>query len=230
MRVFLPPGNKLGIRLSSDLAVEEINDNSVTVGKVNRGDRIRSINETNLQQLSTEKLSEYLAELQGEVTLVVRRGSQTPVAPVIKVEESEEQPPPPATRRSKMRRTGAVMPEPSGKEETLSQPSSHISVPKPRVQQPPASQLRAQFETTGHRLSFTPESPSHKPTHAPLQPSRTIDFGELPQWRAPRPVVTLHNYSNGEQTVDKLHTQGMQVSISENVMLIAQSIIIRYSY
>ena len=215
MNVSVSPGNHLGLSLSNDHVVTAINDNSPLNGKVSSGDHVSFINGISLQQFTGEKLLEFIKELHGEVTLTIGREAVPPTPPTITVDESET---PAHMRRTRMRRIAV----------TTNDPATGPAVGEGAASQakhPSANQLRTQFESSGHRLSFTPEAPVAK--HPPIQASRTIDFGELPQWRGStnRPVVTLHNYTTGEQTVDKLHTEEGQViplsyGISTNLLAI----------
>lgn len=208
MNVFVSPGNHIGLSLSNDHVVTDINDNSPLVGKISRGDHVTFINGTSLQQFTGETLLEFIKELHGEVTLTIGRETTAPAPPTITVDESET--PSHDMRRTRMRRIAVITNEP-GTGPVIGGPAPAPGEGSPgRTKQHTANQLRAQFEASGHRLSFTPEAPVAK--HPPIQASRTIDFGELPQWRKTnQPVVTLHNYINGEQTVDKLHTEEGQV-------------------
>lgn len=213
VRVVVAAGEKLGLGLAGNQTVMQIGEDSVLAGKVNLGDSVLSINGQDLQKLSGEQLVEYMSQLQGDILLVVKRVARFAAPPDIRVDLTPEQ-----RRRKMMRRTGAVSQGPGGAREE-SQPHTMVHKPpaQPELKKPEHKRpmhLKSPLESIGKRLSFTPERehPARKPF--PMQPSKTIDFGDLPQWRA-RPVITLHNYSSGEQTVDKLHTQGMQVSVWE---------------
>lgn len=236
VRAKLEPGDQLGLGLSNSQTVVKVHEEGALLGKVEVGDCVLSINGQDLQQLSREQLVEYMTQLQGDVVVTVRRPAKT--TPVIMVETATPEHTA-GSRPQRLRKRGVVgtdtsqdkhplqlkqipeqqkqvseqqeeTPEQSPEEHKQAQLQSnqYKQVEQPKLKMHPASLLRTQFGEPGKRLSFTPQQPPRK--QVPMQPSKTIDFGELPQWRA-RPVITLHNYATGEQTVDRLHTQGGQV-------------------
>ena len=238
VRANLGPGEQLGLGLSNSQTVVKVHDEGALAGKIEVGDCVLAINGQDLQQLSREQLVEYMTQLQGEIVVSVRRPAKS--TPVITVETATPEHTA-SSRPQKLRRRGVVgtdtsqdthplhlkqipeqqkqLPEQQNetpehfpdehKQELNQQESNQHELPEqPKRIMHPASLLRTQFGESGKRLSFTPQQPPRR--NVPMQPSKTIDFGELPQWRA-RPVITLHNYSTGEQTVDRLHTQGGQV-------------------
>ena len=218
VNVFVSPGNHIGISLSNQHVVTAINDNSPLVGKISQGDHVTYVNGIDLHQFTGQKLLEFIKELHGEVTLTISRETVAPAPPTITVDESDSTPA--HIRRTRMRRIAVTTNEPGTGPVTggpvTGGPAPGEGVPGLQSKLSSANQLRAQFEASGHRLSFTPEAPVAK--HPPIQASRTIDFGELPQWRRTnQPVVTLHNYTTGEQTVDKLHTEEGQVTTCSHI-------------
>lgn len=188
---FVKAGDGIGLGFSETNRVADVQSTSPLAGKVLVGDVLVSINGENVQGVSVEEIRKCMWREGGdgqEVKLVVRRAS---ITPVITVDDEKPQQSPQQQRR--LRRTGAT-------EQMTKQP-------------PQVLQLRPTIESLGKRHSVSPEvSPreAHNRKMIPMQPSKTIDFGELPQWRK-KPVITLQNYCTGEQTVDKLH-QGEQVN------------------
>lgn len=191
------------------------------------GDLVITLNDNPVQDESPERLMELLKEVkeEEEVSLTLQRSQELPrespvqakIIPPTIVENlvntsplNEQTPMQCRTGHSpRMRKQPAI-----GRPNTF-QHAQFVNIealgPKPFQHSKPLEEDSNKpfhlkpLDFPTKKLSLTPENKQHRKAMMALQPSKSLDLSSLPQWRT-RSFVTLHNYWNGEQTTDRLHT------------------------
>ena len=212
--VLKEPGESLGLSFSKKAAEQ----NAVIAilpgsalersGQVNLGDKVLSINRSDVRKLSAGELIDRIAMLKGdsEVSLEIQRASAVngETVPKINVESSDST----ESNNSilgqrKQRRTGVQNPVQNNLPKITE--STDDANNKPQNLQ----KLQGPFDK---RLSLTPEM-KHSDKRG-LQSSHSLDLSTLPTWRG-KTFVTLQNYWSKEQHSDRLHHQAPHVSVRE---------------
>jgi hypothetical protein len=171
------------------------------------GDLVVQINGEDVQNYNSSQLIDLISTLQDDtvVTLQVLHNKPTTngsdMSPTIVIDSV------PSVEVSKPRGRLRKMPVvPSSSKDSLPKINETEEMNKSTVHlQPKESHL------VSKRLSLTPET-KHRQV-APLQPSKSLDLGALPNWRSKKGTgfVGLQNYWTNEQFTDRLHTQPNQI-------------------
>ena len=192
--------------------------------QIEPGDIVVKLNDINVQEESAERLLELLQEAKAdeEATLTLQRNTEgaveappqpkvtTPTIVENLVNSSPPMPQPASQQRhARTRKMPAIgRPNTFQHARSFAEPSTQNDMHEDDSNKP--IHLKP-IDVPTKKLSLTPENKQHKKAAMALQPSKSLDLSALPQWRS-RTFVSLHNYTNGEQTTDRLHVNKDMVS------------------